>query len=252
MLTDSAQSARRAWVTAAASGICLEVTRQLIGSGHQVVLIDRDAVALDLALGRLDRERAEGLLLDVTDTVAVRQAVESRATTRPDILINGVGGDTRGIRFDDLRETDLVGAVTENVLGTFTLTRLCAPTMKERGWGRIVNLASIAGRTYSHFSNAAYVAAKAALVGYTRQCAYELAGTGVTVNAVAHGPIATERVIAAWTAMEPERQGRILARMPMGRHGRIDEAAAAVVHLCAETASYTTGSVVDVNGGMYI
>ncbi|MEV7596941.1 SDR family oxidoreductase [Kitasatospora sp. NPDC089797] len=243
--------ARRAWVTGAASGIGTEVARRLAGEGVEVVMIDRDPAALEAA--RHTVPGARPLLLDVTDTRAVTAHVEAADPgALPDILVNGVGGDTRRIPLEDLREEDLSAAISHNLLGCFTLTRLCAPAMRDRGRGRIVNLASIAGRTYSIFSNAAYVAAKAAVLGYTKQCAYELAPYGVTVNAVAHGPIATERLVAAWEDMPPERQAEVRGRLPMARYGTVGEAAAAIVHLCGEEAGYTTGALVDVNGGLHI
>ncbi|MEV5601813.1 SDR family oxidoreductase [Streptomyces sp. NPDC052299] len=254
MSTDTKKpaAARRAWVTGGAAGIGLEVTRRLAGQGVEVVVVDRDRAALDALCA--ERPGVRAAHLDVTDTEAVT-AYAAEAAGRdalPDILVNGVGGDTRRIPFEDLREDDLAGAVTGNLLPCFTLTRLCAPAMRDRGWGRIVNLASIAGRTYSIFSNAAYVAAKAAVLGYTKQCAWELSEHGVTVNAVAHGPIATERLVDAWNSMSQQRMDEVRSRLPMGRYGTVGEAAAAVVHLCAEDAGYTTGALIDVNGGLHI
>lgn len=242
---------RRAWVTGAASGIGAAVARRLADQGVAVTLIDRDREAL--ASTSVTVAGAEALCLDVTDTSGVLDHVAGLGREAlPDILVNGVGGDTRRIPLEELREPDLTAAVTANVLGCFTFTRVCAPVMRDRGWGRIVNLASIAGRTYSVFSNAAYAAAKAAVLGYTKQCAYELAPHGVTVNAVAHGPIATERLLAAWRLMSPERREEVRRRLPAGRYGTVDEAVGAVVHLCGEDAGYTTGAAVDVNGGLHI
>ncbi|MEU8891919.1 SDR family oxidoreductase [Streptomyces sp. NPDC048442] len=243
---------RRAWITGGASGIGAEVARRLAENGATVLLIDRDAQALE-ATARTMPSGTRTLELDVTATARVTEVVAGLDPAElPDILVNSVGGDTRRIALTDLREQDLMNAVRENLLGCFTLTRLCVPAMTDRGHGRIVNLASIAGRSYSIFSNAAYVAAKAAVIGYTKQCAYELAATGVVVNAVAHGPIATERLLLAQQEMPPERLREVLDRLPMGRYGTPDEAVGAVVHLCGNDAGYTTGCVVDVNGGLHI
>jgi NAD(P)-dependent dehydrogenase (short-subunit alcohol dehydrogenase family) len=172
--------------------------------------------------------------------------------SRPDILVNGVGGDTRRIAFTALTEEDLLALLQRNLVSVFTLTRLCVPAMIERRWGRVVNVASVAGRTYSNFSNAAYVAAKTAVIGLTRQCAYELAPYGVCVNAVAHGAIATPRVTSAFEANDEARRRELMSRIPIGRLGTTDEAAAAIVNLCEESAGYMSGAVIDVNGGMYI
>ena len=242
----------RAWVTGAASGIGAGVARRLAEQGAAVVMIDRDEKAL-AATSRSMPAGTEAWPLDVTATDEVVDHVAGLDPDRmPDILVNCVGGDTRRVGLTDLREQDLTDAVTANVLGCFTLTRLCVPAMRARGRGRIVNLASIAGRTYSIFSNAAYVAAKAAVLGYTKQCAYELAATGVTVNAVAHGPIATERLLAARDGMDPTHRDEVMSRLPTGRYGTVEEAVGAVVHLCGEDAGYTTGCVMDVNGGLHI
>ncbi|MFF8842752.1 SDR family NAD(P)-dependent oxidoreductase [Streptomyces sp. NPDC015127] len=248
--TDTRQ--RRAWVTGAASGIGLGVARRLAEQGVAVVMIDRDEEALAKAASPLPAG-TRTWRIDVTATQEVADHVAELGTDEmPDILVNCVGGDTRRIPLTDLREQDLTDAMTANLVGCFTFTRLCVPAMRSRGWGRIVNLASIAGRTYSIFSNAAYVAAKAAVIGYTKQCAYELAASGVAVNAVAHGPIATERLLQARRDMDPQRRDDLMSRLPMGRYGTVDEAVGAVVHLCGEEAGYTTGCVVDVNGGLHI
>jgi 3-oxoacyl-[acyl-carrier protein] reductase len=124
--------------------------------------------------------------------------------------------------------------------------------MASRGQGRIVNFASAGGRTYSHFNNAGYVAAKAAVIGMTKQIAYELAPTGVVVNVVAHGPIATERVAAAWKRRDPDQKTAVLSKLPIGRMGTVTEAVGSVLYLCSDSAGFTTGSVIDVNGGLYM
>jgi NAD(P)-dependent dehydrogenase (short-subunit alcohol dehydrogenase family) len=245
---------RVALVTAAGSGICAAASRGLAESGQRLLLLDSDGEAA----ARLSAElggalAADPLVVDATDAAAVEVALDALPPeSKPDILVNGVGGDTRPIPFASLTEADLIGALSLNLMTAFTMTRLCVPTMIERGWGRIVNVASIAGRTYSHFSNAAYVAAKSGLIGLTKQCAYELAPHGICVNAVAHGPIATARVQQAFDARDENWRARLLDRVPAGRLGTVDEAAAAIIHLCGDSAGYTAGAAIDVNGGLYI
>ncbi|MFE9926450.1 SDR family NAD(P)-dependent oxidoreductase [Streptomyces sp. NPDC005774] len=243
-----------ALVTGAGAGICAEVARRLAARGVGVVLLDRDAEAVARVAGELgDRCLREPLVVDVTDTAAVEAAVTSLAPRhRPGILVNGVGGDTRARPVTELTEADLTSAVAHNLTSVFTMTRLCAPAMVAAGRGRIVNLASVAGRTYSLFSNAAYVAAKAGVIGFTKQCAYELAPHGITVNAVAHGVIGTERIRSAWADNPPEWTADRVGRIPAGRFGTVTEAAGMVCQLCGEDAGYTTGTVVDVNGGLHI
>ncbi|MEV5705077.1 SDR family oxidoreductase [Actinoallomurus sp. NPDC052274] len=247
-------SRRIALVTGCGSGICAAVAHGLAERGMRLLLVDRDPYGL-ARTGRAveDALVADPLVLDVTDAPAVEDALRSLpAPDRPDVLVNGVGGDTRAIPFAELTEADLHMAVTYNLTTAFTMTRLCAPTMAERGWGRIVNFASVAGRTYTHVSNAAYVAAKAAVIGLTKQCAYEFGPMGITVNAVAHGVIGTDRVAEAWRERPEQWRQSVLARIPVGRPGTVTEAAAIVCHLCGEEAGYTTGAVIDVNGGLHI
>jgi NAD(P)-dependent dehydrogenase (short-subunit alcohol dehydrogenase family) len=249
-----AGSPRIALVTGCGSGICAAVARGLAERGMRLLLVDRDPHGLAQTSETVKDALVAGpLALDVTDRTAVEDAFRSLpAQDRPDVLVNGVGGDTRGIPFGELTEADLGQAVTHNLTTAFTMARLCAPTMAERGWGRIINFASVAGRTYTHVSNAAYVAAKAAVIGLTKQCAYELGPKGITVNAVAHGVISTDRVAETWRARSEQWRRSVLDRIPVGRTGTVAEAAAIVCHLCGEEAGYLTGAVIDVNGGLHI
>jgi 3-oxoacyl-[acyl-carrier protein] reductase len=252
-MTTSSIENKTALVTGAGAGIGAEVARRLADAGARLLLIDKDTTALNSIRRRIGDHRAACLPIDVTDISAVSDAIQGLSDAeRPDILVNAVGGDANSIPFADLDETYLETSVRHNLTSAFTMIRLCAPAMRQRRWGRIVNFASIAGRTYSYFSNAAYVAAKAAVIGLTKQTAYELAPDGVCVNAVAHGPIATDRIQAAWAKHGSERRRNITERIPIGRLGTVDEAAAIVIHLCSQEAGYTTGTVIDVNGGLFI
>jgi NAD(P)-dependent dehydrogenase (short-subunit alcohol dehydrogenase family) len=252
-MTISSIEHKVALITGAGAGIGAEVARRLADAGAQLLLVDKDATALNSVRRQIGDHRAACLQIDVTDIAAVRDAIQGLPDAqRPDILVNAVGGDANLIPLAELDETYLETSMRHNLTSAFTMTRLCAPAMRQRGWGRIVNFASIAGRTYSYFSNAAYVAAKAAVIGFTKQTAYELAPDGVCVNAVAHGPIATDRIQAAWAKHSPERRQSITDRIPIGRLGTVEEAAAVVIHLCSQEAGYTTGTVIDINGGLFI
>lgn len=196
---------------------------------------------VDVVVGDItDIPAAEAQLADIVDRHA------------PSILVNGVGGDTRVIGYADLTAEHFGQSHLENVVSTFVAIKACAPRMAQDGYGRIVNFASAGGRTYSHFNNAAYVGAKAAVIGMTKQMAYELAPAGVVVNVVAHGPIATERVAGAWERRDPEQKQAVLSKLPMRRMGTVAEAVGSVLHLCSENAGYSTGAVIDVNGGLYM
>ncbi|WNI15007.1 SDR family NAD(P)-dependent oxidoreductase [Actinacidiphila sp. ITFR-21] len=251
---NSKVTARTALLIGAAGGILTEVARGLAKEGHSLVLFDRDessVIRLADELGRLTK--TEAVVGDITDIPAAeRQLTGIVERHAPSILVNGVGGDTRVIGYADLEQTHFDQTYLENVVSTWIAIKVCAPRMARDGYGRIVNFASAGGRTYSHFNNAAYVGAKAAVIGMTKQMAYELAGSGVVVNVVAHGPIATERVAGAFERRDETSKKAVLGRLPMGRYGTIAEAAGSVLHLCSEGAGYSTGSVIDINGGLYM
>ncbi|WP_103502558.1 MULTISPECIES: SDR family NAD(P)-dependent oxidoreductase [Streptomyces] len=245
---------RTALLIGAAGGILREVSRQLAEEGHTLVLYDRDQTALDRLAAELGSlTKVEAVVGDITDLPAAeRQLNDIVDRFAPSILVNGVGGDTRVISYADLTADHFEQSFLENVSSSWIAVKVCAPRMAADGYGRIVNFASAGGRTYSHFNNAAYVAAKAAVVGMTKQMAYELAPTGVVLNVVAHGPIATERVAGAWERRDPAQKEAVLARLPMHRMGTVEEAVGSVLHLCSESAGYSTGSVIDINGGLYM
>lgn len=245
---------RTALLIGAAGGILREVAHRLAADGHMLVLFDRDAEALDrLAAELTPHTKVETVVGDITDIPAAERSLRSVVDRfAPSILVNGVGGDTRVIGYADLTAGHFEESFLENVVSSWIAVKVCAPAMAAAGYGRIVNFASAGGRTYSHFNNAAYVAAKAAVVGMTKQMAYELASTGVVLNVVAHGPIATARVAGAWERRDPEQKEAVLARLPMRRMGTVDEAVGSVLHLCSESAGYSTGSVIDINGGLYM
>ncbi len=249
----SSRKQKIALITGAGSGIGAEVARRLAESETRLILVDRDASKLNAIGAEVGRWGIKRLAFDVTDPSVVAAELHALSDNeRPDILVNAVGGDANLIPFAELDESYLNNSIRHNLTSAFTMTRLCVPAMQSRRWGRIVNFSSIAGRTYSYFSNAAYVAAKSSIIGFTKQIAYELASDGICVNAVAHGPISTERVQAAWIRHSDERRRTITDRIPVGRLGTVAEAASIVVHLCSIDAGYTTGTVIDVNGGLWI
>lgn len=249
-----APTPRTALLVGAAGGILKEVSRNLAEEGHTLVLFDRDAEAVGRLAEELGRiTKVETVVGDITDIPAAeRQLTDIVDRFAPSILVNGVGGDTRVIGYADLTTDHFEESFLENVVSSWIAVKVCAPRMAADGYGRIVNFASAGGRTYSRFNNAAYVAAKAAVIGMTKQLAFELAPTGVVVNVVAHGPIATERVAGAFERRDPEQQQAVLAKLPMGRYGTVAEAVGSVLHLCSESAGYSTGSVIDINGGIYM
>ncbi|MFW0788066.1 SDR family NAD(P)-dependent oxidoreductase [Gordonia sp. CPCC 205333] len=243
-----------ALIIGAAGGICSELSRRLADKSERLVLFDRDDAAVKkLATELSDITEVEVIVGDILDVESAEHQIKSlEGDWTPSILVNGTGGDTRVIPVTELDEDFIRQSVAENLVPVLTATRLCVPAMKEAGYGRIVNFSSAGGRTYSHFNNAAYVAAKAAVIGFTKQAAYELAPWGVTVNVVAHGPIATDRVAGAWERRPADQKAAVLSKIPMGRMGTVSEAAGSVAHFCSEESGYSTGTVTDVNGGIWI
>ncbi|MCC3768875.1 SDR family NAD(P)-dependent oxidoreductase [Streptomyces sp. UNOC14_S4] len=245
---------RTALLIGAAGGILQEVARGLAAEGHTLVLFDKNEEAVNRLAGELAAQtKTEAVVGDITDIPAAeRQLTGIVERHAPSILVNGVGGDTRVIGYADLTTGHFDETYLENVVSTWVAIKVCAPRMAADGYGRIVNFASAGGRTYSHFNNAAYVGAKAAVIGMTKQIAYELAGSGVVANVVAHGPVATARVAGAFERRDEESKRTVLSRLPMGRYGTVAEAAGSVLHLCSESAGYSTGAVIDINGGLYM
>ncbi|HID75381.1 MAG TPA: 3-oxoacyl-[acyl-carrier-protein] reductase [Planctomycetaceae bacterium] len=239
---------RTAIVTGAARGIGFEIARRLAQGGATVVLVDVAEEALAEAAKGLgaDPDRVLSFVVDVTDEEAVERLVDAvvEKTGRLDILVNNAG-----ITRDDLllrmtqEQWDAVIAV--NLKGTFLMTKhACRPMLRQRS-GRIVNLASVSGLV-GNPGQANYSASKAGVVGFTKTVARELAGKKICCNAVAPGFIDTEM-----TRVLPEKaKQRALGAIPLGRMGTAEEIAAAVCFLASDDASYITGQVLAVDGGM--
>lgn len=225
---NSPTSPRRALVTGGASGIGAAVAHRLRADGVEVCTADVAAGA--------------DLQVDVTDEASVEQLVSACGPI--DVLVNSAGviGPSTEVADTDLAAWRRTFAV--NTDGVFLMCRAFAPGMRERGWGRIVNLASIAGKD-GNPRQAAYSASKAAVIALTKSLGKELATTGVLVNAIA--PAAVTTPMNATT--DPETLSRSQAMTPMGRFGTAEEIAELVTWLCSDRMSFSTGAVFDASGG---
>ena len=219
---------RRAVVTGGMSGLGAACAERLGKEGL-------DVVRLDVAPG------AE-LVVDVTDDRAVREALERVGPV--DVLVNSAGVVGPNAPLWEVSTADWERTFAVNVTGAFRMCHAVVPAMVERGWGRIVNLASIAGQD-GNPRLSAYSASKAAVIAMTKSLGKELATTGVLVNAVA--PAVFETPMNATTA--PEVLERLVSLIPMQRLGRAEELAALVAWLASDECSFSTGAVYDISGG---
>ncbi|MFN0043208.1 MAG: SDR family NAD(P)-dependent oxidoreductase [Alphaproteobacteria bacterium] len=240
-------SDRTAVVTGGARGIGLGIAERFLRSGAKVSLWDTNAKGLAEATSRLANAGAvHTQVVDVTDSKMVNDAVAEleRLWGRIDILCNNAGilGPRKaGLEHSDREWHDCVGVV---LTGTYFCTRAVMTGMVVRGYGRIVNIASISGKEGSPMMPA-YSAAKAGVIGLTKSLGREYGTSGVLVNCVTPATIETDMV----KDLGEEYKAFVLARVPMKRYGRIEEIAALVTFLASEENSFETGGVFDISGG---
>jgi 2-dehydro-3-deoxy-L-rhamnonate dehydrogenase (NAD+) len=236
---------RRAVITGGAAGIGLAVAQRLAAGGAKVALWDRDERALASANEKLDRA-AVTQRVDVTDAAAVERAAKAASSELGglDILvcsagITGPNATTWEYPVEAWRQVFDV-----NVHGLFHCNRAVVPIMLEGGYGRIVNIASVAGKE-GNPNAPAYSASKAAVIGLTKSLGKELAKTGIRVNCVTPAAVRT----AIFDQMTQQHVDFMLSKIPMGRFGEVDEIAALVCWLASEECSFSTGAVFDASGG---
>jgi 3-oxoacyl-[acyl-carrier protein] reductase len=236
---------RGAIVTGGASGIGLRAAERLASEGAAVALWDADQGKLEAAKTALG-ERAHVFRLDVTNAAAVEQAAlaASEALGRIDVLVCSAGVAGKNALVVDYPVEEWKRVFDINLHGLFYCNRFVAPYMTKRGYGRIVNVASIAGKEGNPTASA-YSASKAAVIGLTKSLGKELAKTGVTVNCIT--PATVETPILAQVSQAHIDYMR--SKIPMERFGTVDEMAAIIAWLASEECSFTTGAVFDVSGG---
>ena len=240
---------KKAVVTGGARGIGFAIAQRLLASGATCSLWDRDAEALataSRALAGNDAGFVHTAEVDLTQAVSVTAAADTtlRALGRVDILVNNAGVAGANRKTWEFEPDEWQQVLQVNLFGVFLCCRALLPGMVSQGYGRVVNIASIAGKegnpNASHYS-----ASKAGVIALTKSLAKETARSGVIVNAVAPAVIETDIL----KQMSREHIDYMLSKIPMGRFGLKDEAAALVAWLCSAECSFSTGAVFDLSGG---
>ena len=236
---------RTAIVSGAARGIGRAIAVRLAGEGARVVIADIDAATAETAASEIGAE-AIGHRLDVTDPASWAATVEraTAETGRLDILVNNAGIAGRSAPIWELDPAEWAEVLAIDLTGVWLGCRAALPPMTEAGYGRIVNIASIAGKE-GNPNASPYSAAKAGVIGLTKSVAKEVATRGVLVNCVSPAVIETPIL----QQVSQDHIDYMTSRIPMGRVGQAAEVAALVAFLCSEDLSFSTGATFDISGG---
>jgi NAD(P)-dependent dehydrogenase (short-subunit alcohol dehydrogenase family) len=247
---------RTALITGSSKGIGRTAAFRLAEEGGAVAVNGRDAAAVDAVVGEIRQKggRAIPAVADVGRVADVEQMVASVISEfgAIDILVNNAGGGTMARWLDDLDEAAWTKSLGANLTSAFLVTKAVVPHMRARRRGRIVMVASIAGRNMSRLSGPEYSASKGGMLAFMRHIAVELGPYNVTVNAVAPGPTMVERVAKKWELRGAEEREKIVRNIPLGRPAQPEEIAAPILFLVSDDASYITGACIDVNGGSFM
>jgi 2-dehydro-3-deoxy-L-rhamnonate dehydrogenase (NAD+) len=238
---------RNVVVTGGAAGIGLAIAQRLVQSGARVSLWDRDEKSLTEAAHTVGAEtEIHTARVDVSDEADVRRACDAtaKALGRLDALVCSAGITGPNTTTWEYPVADWKQVLDINLTGVFLCNRAVVPLMQKEGYGRIVNIASIAGKE-GNPNASAYSASKAGVISLTKSLGKELARTGIRVNCVTPAAVKT----GMFAQMTQAHIDFMLSKIPMGRFGQVEEIAALVAWLCTEECSFSTGAVFDLSGG---
>jgi len=247
-----------ALITAAASGIGRATADIMAQEGAVIVAVDNNEERLERTIGELRKAggRAHGKMCDALNAAQVdgTVALVAQEFGAIDILVNAVGGSTvianPQATTEQLAFADWQKLIAFNLDGTFLFTHAVIPVMKRRRRGKIVNLASIAGRGLSANSSSAYAAAKGGIIAFTRKLAHELGPDGINVNAIAPSITLTERIRPHWEKRSQGSQAEEIERTPLRRVAEAVDQANVICFLASSDADFVTGLTIDVTGGV--
>lgn len=246
---------RTALVTGACGGLGRAIVRRLCQQGYPTLLLDvSEQVHAQAADLRNEGFEARSLVCDIASEDQIKRLFESLDAegVHVDILVNNAGlspkVDGKSLPAEEVSLAEWEAVLAVNLTAPFLLSRTASPRMRKRGWGRIINMASVAGRTRSMVSGAHYSASKAGLIGFSRMFASQVARDGITVNCIAPGTINAGLGGQLDRAMTENYKKNI----PVGRIGEAEEVAAMVAYLAGEDTGFVTGAVFDINGGYFM
>jgi 3-oxoacyl-[acyl-carrier protein] reductase len=241
---------RTALVTGASRGIGKACAHALASAGYRVALASRTRTALDEVAESLKQSGAEAFAIEMdlsnVDSITSAFSQVAKDFGRIDILVNNAGITKDGLAVR-MKRADWESVLATNLSGAFYCMQQVLPAMMRERWGRIVNISSVVGEM-GNPGQANYVASKAGLIGLTKSLAQEVGSRNITVNAVAPGFIETDMT----HGLTPELKTKMIEGTPLKRMGTAAEIAAAVKFLVSDEASFVTGHVLDVNGGIYM
>ncbi|MEI2463193.1 glucose 1-dehydrogenase [Niallia circulans] len=233
-------------------GIGRTIALTLAKQGAIIVVADLNEEGIEDTVHAIKSEGGEafGVLLNVTSQQSNDEMVQKILDKygRIDILVNNAGISQK-VSVQDMTIEDITKVFNVNMFGLFLCTQAVLETMKKQNFGRVISLSSVsAKRGGGVFGGAHYSASKAAVLGFSKNLAREVAQNGITVNCVAPGLVNTD----IWKSLPKEQAAKVIDGIPMGRPGETEEVAAAIAFLASEEASYITGEEIDINGGSHM